>query len=214
MTCNNCRVNRASTVIHQVNFSSPARWFHHTNIALLSATSTVHNRSIAPKPLVNTSFLSPSHTTVSVQPNVSIVQSSFLNGGVSKADIPYRSLAQFGVLSKYSIDLLPFEPLFLSLFRLHTQIFDYSDPNSFIGSLAPLQGLPGAAHLDMNVSCLFMHEVNRTFDVVDRYWRLFFSFQLRHKYRHGEYQDLEEISEDHNDEPQCWGMTIFLSPVW
>jgi hypothetical protein len=38
-------------------------------------------------------------------------------------------------------------------------MFDISDPNSFMGSLAPLQGLPGAAQLDMNVSCLFMHEV-------------------------------------------------------
>jgi hypothetical protein len=48
--------------------------------------------------LINTSVLPQSHTTVSVHPNV---QSSFLNGGVSKADVPYRSLAQFGVLSKY-----------------------------------------------------------------------------------------------------------------
>jgi len=38
-------------------------------------------------------------------------------------------------------------------------MFDVSDPHSFIGSLAPIQGLPGAAQLDMNVSCLFMHEV-------------------------------------------------------
>lgn len=39
-------------------------------------------------------------------------------------------------------------------------MFDPSDPHSFMGSLAPLQSLPGAAQLDMNVSCLFMHEVN------------------------------------------------------
>ena len=39
-------------------------------------------------------------------------------------------------------------------------MFDGSDPHSFMGSLAPLQSLPGAAQLDMNVSCLFMHEVN------------------------------------------------------
>ena len=38
-------------------------------------------------------------------------------------------------------------------------MFDASDPHSFMGSLAPLQSLPGAAQLDMNVSCLFMHEV-------------------------------------------------------
>lgn len=38
-------------------------------------------------------------------------------------------------------------------------MFDISDPNSFMGSLASVQGLPGAAQLDMNVSCLFMHEV-------------------------------------------------------
>jgi hypothetical protein len=38
-------------------------------------------------------------------------------------------------------------------------MFDMSDPHSFMGSLTPIQGLPGAAQLDMNVSCLFMHEV-------------------------------------------------------
>ncbi|CAF1119215.1 unnamed protein product [Adineta steineri] len=32
-------------------------------------------------------------STVSVQSNTSIVQNSFLNGGISKADLPYRSLA-------------------------------------------------------------------------------------------------------------------------
>jgi len=132
-----------------------------------STTSTLHNRSIVSRPLTNTSLFSPSHTTVSVQPNLSIAQASFLNGGVSRADLPLRSLAQFGVLSK-----------------LHNQIYDYSDPNSFLGSLAPIQGLPGAAQLDMNVSCLFMHE-------------------LRHKYKHGEYQDLEHINEDQNDDSKC-----------
>jgi len=44
-------------------------------------------------------------------------------------------------------------------------MFDISDPHSFIGSLTPIQGLPGAAQLDMNVSCLFMHEVKR-FDLL------------------------------------------------
>lgn len=39
-------------------------------------------------------------------------------------------------------------------------MFDASDPQSYMGSLAPLQSLPGAAQLDMNVSCLFMHEVS------------------------------------------------------
>ncbi|CAF1507010.1 unnamed protein product, partial [Adineta steineri] len=112
-------------------------------------------------------FYPPLHTTVSVQPNTSIVQNSFLNGGVSKADLPYRSLAQFGVLSK-----------------IQTQMFDTTDPHSFMSSLTPIQGLPGAAQLDMNVSCLFMHE-------------------LRHKYKHGEYEDLEHISENQNDESKC-----------
>ncbi|CAF3486156.1 unnamed protein product [Rotaria sp. Silwood1] len=130
-------------------------------------TTSLQNRSIFSKPLMNTSSYSPSHTTVSVQPNASIVQNSFLNGGVSKADLPYRSLAQYGVLSK-----------------IHTQMFDTSDPHSFIGSLASIQGLPGAGQLDMNVSCLFMHE-------------------LRHKYKHGEYEDLENINEDENNESNC-----------
>jgi len=109
--------------------------------------------------LVNTSALSPSHTTVSVQPNTSIVQSSFLNGGVSKADLPYRSLAQFGVLSKYTKSFFFLANYLFYSFRIHTQMFDMTDPHSFISSLAPIQGLPGAAQLDMNVSCLFMHEV-------------------------------------------------------
>ncbi|CAF0900705.1 unnamed protein product [Rotaria sp. Silwood1] len=130
-------------------------------------TTSLQNRSIFSKPLMNTSSYSPSHTTVSVQPNASMVQNSFLNGGVSKADLPYRSLAQYGVLSK-----------------IHTQMFDTSDPHSFIGSLASIQGLPGAGQLDMNVSCLFMHE-------------------LRHKYKHGEYEDLENINEDENNESNC-----------
>jgi hypothetical protein len=73
------------------------------------ATTTLNNRSVISKPLVNTSVFSPLHTTVSVQPNTSIVQSSVLNGGVSRADLPYRSLAQFGVLSKYENSPLRFE---------------------------------------------------------------------------------------------------------
>ena len=114
------------------------------------------------RPLVNnTSIFSPSHTTVSVQPNVSIAQGSFLNGGVSRADLPLRSLAQFGVLSKYESFFLDNPSREPRSSRLHNQIYDFSDPNSFLGSLAPIQGLPGAAQLDMNVSCLFMHEVWR-----------------------------------------------------
>ncbi|CAF0903757.1 unnamed protein product [Adineta steineri] len=131
------------------------------------STTSVNNRSTVSKTLINTSFYPPLHTTVSVQPNTSILQNSFLNGGVSKADLPYRSLAQFGVLSK-----------------IQTQMFDTTDPHSFMSSLTPIQGLPGAAQLDMNVSCLFMHE-------------------LRHKYKHGEYEDLEHISENQNDESKC-----------
>ncbi|CAF5212288.1 unnamed protein product [Rotaria magnacalcarata] len=139
-----------------------------TNVLFLyNTTTSLNNRSIISKPLMNTSSYTPSHTTVPVPPSASIIQNSFLNGGVSKADLPYRSLAHYGVLSK-----------------IHTQMFDMSDPNSFMGSLASIQGLPGAAQLDMNVSCLFMHE-------------------LRHKYKHGEYEDLENISEDQNNESQC-----------
>ncbi|CAF4438457.1 unnamed protein product, partial [Adineta steineri] len=63
------------------------------------STTSVNNRSTVSKTLINTSFYPPLHTTVSVQPNTSILQNSFRNGGVSKADLPYRSLAQFGVLS-------------------------------------------------------------------------------------------------------------------
>ena len=63
-------------------------------------------------------------------------------------------------------------------------MFDTTDPHSFMSSMAPIQGLPGAAQLDMNVSCLFMHE-------------------LRHKYKHGEYEDLENINEDQNDQSKC-----------
>lgn len=56
-----------------------------------------------------------------------------------------------------NISLNWFVLLFL---RIQTHLFDISDPHSFMGSLAPIQGLPGAAQLDMNVSCLFMHEVS------------------------------------------------------
>jgi hypothetical protein len=42
-------------------------------------------------------------------------------------------------------------------------MFELSNSNYLSGSLAPLQGLPGAAQLDMNVSCLFMHEVKYLF---------------------------------------------------
>jgi hypothetical protein len=66
----------------------------------------MNNRSVLPKTSNNAStysqFASPPHTTVNVsmqQPSGSMAQS-----GISKADLPYRSLAQFGVLSKY-IDL-------------------------------------------------------------------------------------------------------------
>jgi len=52
----------------------------------------------------------------------------------SKSDIPNRSLAQFGVLS-----------------RLHSQVFNLPDTTSLSR---------GAPEFDMNVSCLFMHEVN------------------------------------------------------
>jgi len=38
-------------------------------------------------------------------------------------------------------------------------MYDTADPQSLLSTLTPIQGLPGAAQLDMNVSCLFMHEV-------------------------------------------------------
>jgi hypothetical protein len=63
----------------------------------------MHNRSLTTKPLSNTSTYShfgPSaHTTINVsmqQPSSSLAQS-----GITKADLPQRSLASFGVLSKY-----------------------------------------------------------------------------------------------------------------
>jgi hypothetical protein len=89
------RINEAFIAILNVKcvFSNFSIKLH-----LFLATTSLHNRSVFSKQLINTSAYSPqSHTTVSVQPNV---QNSFLNGGVSKADLPYRSLAQFGVLSK------------------------------------------------------------------------------------------------------------------
>lgn len=60
------------------------------------------------------------------------------------------------------------------MFRLQTQMFDPSDPHSYMGSLAPLQSLPGAAQLDMNVSCLFMHEVNFNLSMQRSKYRIFF----------------------------------------
>ncbi|CAF3419510.1 unnamed protein product [Rotaria sp. Silwood1] len=131
-----------------------------------TSASSVSNRSVIPKPLNDsnayTHFAPLTHTTTSLsmqQPSPSIVQS-----GVSKADLPYRNFAPLGVLSK-----------------IHTQMFGLSDSNYLSGSL---QGLPGAAQLDMNVSCLFMHE-------------------LRHKYKHGEYEELEHINEDQDDDTKC-----------
>jgi hypothetical protein len=54
-------------------------------------------------------------------------------------------------------------------------MFDMTDPHSFISSLAPIQGLPGAAQLDMNVSCLFMHEVKKkTFLYLSFYLKILF----------------------------------------
>ena len=123
-------------------FSPQTRSSHNTDFVRFSATSTVHNRSMAPKPLINTSFLSPLHTTVSVQPNASIVQGSFLNGGVSKADIPYRSLAQFGVLSKYSSDHLLFALLnyCFSVQTSHSNLWLLGS-SMFHGILSPSPGL-------------------------------------------------------------------------
>ncbi|CAF2602109.1 unnamed protein product [Rotaria sp. Silwood2] len=131
-----------------------------------TSASSISNRSVVPKPLNNsdtyTHFTPLTHTTTSLsmqQLSPSIVQSS-----VSKADLPYRNMAPFGVLSK-----------------IHTQMFGLSDSNYLSGTL---QGLPAAAQLDMNVSCLFMHE-------------------LRHKYKHGEYEELQHINEDQDDNTEC-----------
>jgi hypothetical protein len=45
-------------------------------------------------------------------------------------------------------------------------MLESSYSNYFSGSLAPLKGLPNASQLDMNVSCLFMHEVKAFFFVL------------------------------------------------
>lgn len=70
-------------------------------------------------------------------------------------------------------------------------MFDLSESSS--SSLIPFQG---ATQLDMNVSCLFMHEVTIVFRLFGSF---FSSFQLRHKYKRGEYEELEQINED----PKC-----------
>jgi hypothetical protein len=118
------------------------------------ATSSMHNRSLTTKPLSNSHF---GHTTITVstqqQPSNSLAQS-----GITRADLPYRSLAPLGVLSKYK-SVFIYSLIYFNLFRIHTQASGLSNSNYFSGSLAPLQGLPGAAQLDMNISCLFMHEV-------------------------------------------------------
>ncbi|UJR20902.1 hypothetical protein I4U23_024011 [Adineta vaga] len=125
--------------------------------------------SVVPKVLNNSNtyshFGSLPHTSIQMStqlPSTSLAQSS-----ASKADLPYRSLAPLGVLSK-----------------IHAQMFESSNSAYFSGSMAPLQTFSSAAQLDMNVSCLFMHE-------------------LRHKYKHGEYEELEHIKEDQNDDTKC-----------
>ncbi|CAF0979681.1 unnamed protein product [Adineta ricciae] len=110
-------------------------------------------------------FASPNHTSIQMSsqyPSTSMPQTS-----ASQADLPYRSPAPFGVLSK-----------------IHSQMFDSSNSTFLSGSMAPLQTFSSAAQLDMNISCLFMHE-------------------LRHKYKHGEYEELEHINEDHDDDTKC-----------
>jgi len=69
------------------------------------ATSSMHNRSVIRKSLSDTNtyshFPSPTHTTINIslqQPSASIAQN-----GASKADLPYRNSAPFGVLSKYKL---------------------------------------------------------------------------------------------------------------
>ncbi|CAF4748110.1 unnamed protein product, partial [Rotaria magnacalcarata] len=132
-------------------------------------TSTISNHSVIPKRLSNSNSYTHSthltHTTtsISIQPPTS----SIIRSDASKADLPYKHLAPLGVLSK-----------------IHAQTYGLSDSNYLSSTLGPLQGLPGAAQLDMNVSCLFMHE-------------------LRHKYKHGEYEELQNISEEPIPETRC-----------
>lgn len=78
-------------------------------------------------------------------------------------------------------------------FRVYSQMFDLSDSSSNL--LIPFQG---ATQLDMNVSCLFMHEVNIS-SPFKQCLQINFSFQLRHKYKRGEYEELQQIIEH----PQC-----------
>ena len=108
-------------------------------------------------PNTNSHFASPSHTSIQMSsqlPSTSMAQTS-----ASQADLPYRSPAPFGVLSKYrdSLDLIFPQ---LCLHRIHSQMFDSSNSTYLSGSMAPLQTFSSAAQLDMNISCLFMHEVN------------------------------------------------------
>ena len=102
MKCKIFKLNNIVTVIHKVKFYLIKVIYLKTKTTTILAITSLHNRSIDLKPLMNTTIQSPSHTTVSVQPNTSAVQNSFLNGAVSKADLPCRSLAHFGVLSKYN----------------------------------------------------------------------------------------------------------------
>ncbi|CAF3238887.1 unnamed protein product [Rotaria socialis] len=134
-----------------------------------ATTSTILNHSVIPKPLINSNSYTHSthltHTTTSI--SMQLPTSSIIRSGASKADLPYKHLAPLGVLSK-----------------IHAQTYDLPDSNYLSSTLGSLQGLPGAAQLDMNVSCLFMHE-------------------LRHKYKHGEYEELQNISEEPIPETRC-----------
>ena len=67
--------------------------------------STIRLKSFI-DPSTYTHFPSPTHTTIDTsvqQPSTSIAQI-----GISKVDVPYRSLAPLGVLSKYQLDLFFF----------------------------------------------------------------------------------------------------------
>ena len=79
---------------------------------------------------------------------------------VSKVDLPRGELAPYGVLSKYEA-YETFHYFFsFDLSRIYTQMSRLTNANHVSGFVEPLQNLPGAIQLDMNTSCLFIHEVN------------------------------------------------------
>ena len=95
------KYNRVVTVMERVRRGGCGEFIDDESLTFL-ATSTIHRRSMISKPSNETSgythFASPGHTTV----NLSMQQPTISNGqnGTSKADLPSRTLAPFGVLSR------------------------------------------------------------------------------------------------------------------